>query len=262
MGQTEIKIFIVLIGIVMLIFIIGIILFIFQYRKRKLLHEKEKVAIEKQHKFDLLNTQLESQQQAMQHIGQEIHDSVGQKLTLASLYSKRLAQGDQLKELPQKAADIGKIIDESLAELRQLSKSLTNPQQASLDIISLLKDEAAQINASGVCHVMIESNENNLPIPLTKKNILLGLLQEFIQNSLKHAACCRIMVSFKKEAGNIFITAADDGKGFELSGPSNGIGLQNMKRRAGQLQAEYKISSEPGKGTSLFLHLQDNTGTA
>lgn len=258
MGQTEVKIFIVLVGIVILIFIVGIIMFVFQYRKRKLLHYEEKLAIEKQHKFDLMNTQLETQRQAMQHIGQEIHDSVGQKLTLASLYAKRLAHGDQLNELEGKAAEIGKIIDASLAELRQLSKTLTNPQFASIDIITLLKEEEAHVNATGVCRLSIETNEPKMGISLTGKNILLGLLQEFIQNSLKYAGCEQILICFKKEGPDIFITASDNGKGFDMNVRSNGIGLQNMKKRAEQLNAEYVITSEPGKGTSVFLHFKNN----
>src|SRR6185436_9531091 len=90
MGQTEIIIFIVLANIILLIFITGIIVFVFQYRKRKLLHEREKIFLEKQHKLDLLNSQLQVQSQTMQFIGQEIHDSVAQKLTLASIYTQQL----------------------------------------------------------------------------------------------------------------------------------------------------------------------------
>ena len=255
MGKAEIEIFIILIGIVMMIFVIGIILFIFQYRKRKMLYEKEKIATEKQHKFDILNTQFESQREAMQYIGLEIHDSVGQKLTLASLYSKRLAHGGQVNELMDKAAAIGKIIDESLNELRQLSKTLTNPQLASIDIIGLLKEEAQQINATDVCTLSVETNEELLAVSLADKNVLFRLLQEFIQNSMKHSGCKNIAINFRKDDNGISITASDNGKGFDMTGISNGIGLQNMKSRAEQLKADYKMISAKGKGTSIFLHL-------
>jgi heme/copper-type cytochrome/quinol oxidase subunit 2 len=78
MGQAELKIFVVMIGLIVLVFIIGTILFVFQYRKRKLAHNKEKAALEEQHKLDLLSNQLHIQQQTMQFIGSEIHDSVAQ----------------------------------------------------------------------------------------------------------------------------------------------------------------------------------------
>ena len=68
-----------------IIFIAGLLLFLNQLKNRRILHEKEKSNIEKQHKLDLLNNQLKVQQQTMQFIGSEIHDSVAQKLTLATL---------------------------------------------------------------------------------------------------------------------------------------------------------------------------------
>ena len=83
MGQTEYKIFIVLATLILLVFINGIIIFVFQYRKRKLLHEKEKEMINKQHTQDLLHTKLDIQTQTMQDIGREIHDNIGQRLRLA-----------------------------------------------------------------------------------------------------------------------------------------------------------------------------------
>ena len=77
--------FLVLINVMVLVFIIGIVLFVFQYRKRKLLYEKEKEETAKQHRLDLLNIQLQIQQHTMQFIGQEIHDSVAQKLATNAL---------------------------------------------------------------------------------------------------------------------------------------------------------------------------------
>ncbi len=106
MGKAEITIFIILINAILLIFIIGIIIFIFQYRKRKILHQKEKGIMEEKHRIELLNTQLEIQQQTMQFIGREIHDSVTQKLTLASIYTQHLEFENQYPGLLEKLKGI------------------------------------------------------------------------------------------------------------------------------------------------------------
>ena len=179
-----------MINIVILILIFGIILFIVQYRKRRLMHNKEKQQIDERHQHELLATQFESQKQTMQHIGTEIHDNVGQKLTLASLYSKQLST--HTPNLEEKIQSIGAIIDESLIELRQLSKTLTNPELANAGLLQLLNEEAKRINAAGICHVTIRSGETEIELPQSDKNILFRLLQEFIQNSLKHSACRRM----------------------------------------------------------------------
>jgi signal transduction histidine kinase len=254
MGQTETISIIIIFSVIFLLFFLGIVIFIFQYRKRKILHEKEKVEIDKQHKVDLLNTQLQSQQQTMQHIGTEIHDNVGQKLTLASLYTKQLSS-KSMQEMEMKMASVGNIIDESLTELRQLSKTLTNPELANASLEFLLQEEAKRINVSGICHVSINNSGVDIVLPQADKNILFRLLQEFVQNSLKHSGCRRISIALEKMKEKLFITATDDGKGFDTSVVSTGIGLQNMKRRGEQLNAIYQLSSEVGKGTTLTLQL-------
>jgi signal transduction histidine kinase len=231
----------------------GIVMILILHNRHKLKKISETKELVHHHSRELLSIQLETQQQTMQHIGTEIHDNVGQKLTLASLYTKQLAAGT-VTNMEGKIAEVGNIIDESLTELRQLSKTLTNPELANASIIILLNEEASRINASGICHVSI-SNIDEIVLPQAEKNILFRLLQEFIQNSLKHAACRKIIIALEKESNMLNVTATDDGKGFDTSGVSTGIGLQNMKRRSEQLNATYKLTSEKGSGTSLTLQL-------
>jgi signal transduction histidine kinase len=251
--QSEIIILVVIINLILVILIIGIVFFIMQYRKRRMQNEKERKVADELHQKELLSIQLDSQQHTMQHIGIEIHDNVGQKLTLASLYTKQLATGTA-NNMESKIAEVGSIIDESLIELRQLSKTLTNPELANATITTLLIEEAKRINASGICHVSINSKEDVF-LPQAEKNILFRLLQEFIQNSLKHASCRKININIGKENEMLKVTAIDDGKGFDMATPSKGIGLQNMKRRAEQLNAAFKLESKSGEGTTLVLQL-------
>jgi signal transduction histidine kinase len=206
------------------------------------------------HERQLLQNQFEIQAQTMQHIGTEIHDNVGQKLTLASLYTKQFSNRS-VEEMETKITAVGNIIDESLTELRQLSKTLTNPELANASLEFLLNEEAKRINVSGICYVSINNSCADIVLPQADKNILFRLLQEFVQNSLKHSDCRRISIALEKMNEKLFITATDDGKGFDTSDVSTGIGLQNMKRRAEQLNALYQLSSESGKGTTLTLQL-------
>lgn len=252
MGKTEIIVFIILTSLIVTIFAMGIFLFAFQYKRKRKEHLNEKDNLNELHQQELLS----SQQQTMQHIGTEIHDSVGQKLTLASLYSKQLSANTI--NLDEKINSISNIIDESLTELRQLSKTLTNPELANAGLVALLYEEAKRINASGVCYLSVQFNERELVLPQADKNILFRLLQEFIQNSLKHSGCRKIKINILKTSNHLSITASDDGKGFDAHLPSGGIGLQNMKRRAEQLNATYDLKSDQGYGTTLNLQFQMN----
>jgi signal transduction histidine kinase len=257
MGQAEIKIFIILIAVILLIFIIGIIIFIFQYRKRKLLHGREKASIEKQHKLDLLNNQLQIQQQTMQFIGSEIHDSVAQKLTLASIYSQKLEFENKYPGALDMLGKISSIINDSLSELRELAKTLTNTSIQHTGFTELLRIELDRINDSGICRMELESDFNR-EISITVKSFLLRVIQEFIQNSLKHSGCSRINIAVADLPGWLSVKASDNGQGFDSENlQSDGIGLKNMKRRVHLVGGIFNLQSEPGKGTSLQLFIDN-----
>ena len=253
MGETEIIVFIIAANLILLIFISGILIFVFQYRKRRILYNKEKAEIEKQHQLDLLNTQLESQRQTMQFIGQEIHDSVAQKLTLASIYAQQLEFENNNEQLHKKLKPVNKILDDSLLELRQLSKNLTDSKLQHEDLASLIRHECEMINATGICIANPEMEEV-VELSISMKSSLLRIVQEFLQNSLKHSGCKQILVKVTCLQEQLMVFMCDDGKGFILAEAAHtGIGLDNIRRRIQHLRGKYDLKSEPGKGTSLEL---------
>ncbi len=121
MGQTEYSVFVVLATVIMLVFIAGIIIFILQYHKRKLAYEKEKAVMSEQHIQELLTAKLEIQTQTMQDVGRDIHDIVGQRLTLASIHANQLAHLKKFPEIDEQIREISSIINESLTTLRNMS---------------------------------------------------------------------------------------------------------------------------------------------
>jgi signal transduction histidine kinase len=258
MGETEIIIFIVLANIILLIFIYGIILFVFQYRRRRLAHEKEKKQINEKHHIELLNAQLESQQQAMQHIGQEIHDSVAQKLTLASIYTQRMEFESQSPGERDKLSGISKIINDSLLELRELSKSLTDNKLQNADLKDLVQMECEQVNATGICSASFEINE--LPVmSISAKSSLLRIIQEFIQNSIKHSGCKEIKIKLNAFDNNLNLLLEDDGKGFDFDmSQHKGIGLDGIRRRIQVLNGKYSLESDNGRGVHLGITIPIN----
>lgn len=88
--------------------------------------KKKKKRLRNSLRLDLLNTQLQIQQQTMQFIGQEIHDSVAQKLTLASIYTQRMEFDNGVPAIKDKLGAVSKIVNDSLLGGRQISKDLTD----------------------------------------------------------------------------------------------------------------------------------------
>jgi signal transduction histidine kinase len=91
---------------------------------------------------------------------------------------------------------------------------------------------------------------------VTAKNFLLRIIQEFIQNSLKHSGCEKITVTLNHTESGLMIMVSDDGKGFDLHTiKSEGIGLSNMERRIKIIGGTFDLQSQPGKGTVLNLYI-------
>jgi signal transduction histidine kinase len=260
MEANQLRLAIIVSALILLIFFAAIILFLLQYYKRKIVHEKEKAEMEELHRTELLNTQLEVQQQTMQHIGREIHDNVGQKLTLATIYTHQLGLNGKSTELTSQLENISNIISESLTDLRKLSKTLTQSFE-NTNFIDLLKTECEKINSLKVCNVEFSSNIESILMPGNIGLFILRMLQEFMQNSLKHSECKTIFVTIEKNDQGLNLCAKDDGKGFAINqiyNTAKGIGLKNIKKRAELIGASMDMQSIEGSGTTLFLALPEN----
>lgn len=257
MQQKELIYLIIFISIFLVIFIAGSVLYILHNRNRKIEAIKEKEKLQVIHQKEILSTQLEIQTQTMQHIGREIHDNVGQKLTLASLYSNQLDGDELLPQQKEKITKIGSIINESLAELRSLSKSLTSNYMAETPLAELLHTELTKVQLVGSVNI-VQQIAMVRPVTVLVKTIVVRIVQEFLQNSLKHAACKNIIFELKETMAGLEIAIHDDGKGFNTTDNHSGIGLYNMKRRAEMIHGKLAILSEPGKGTSLSLFIPEN----
>lgn len=256
MGKGEIITTLIFFNIILITFIIGIVVFVRQYRLKKKQHLSEIENIDELHQQEILETQVEIQIQTMKHIGREIHDNIGQKLTLASLYAQQILLEQNGQQTNEKVSEIGNIIDNSLQELRQLSKSLTSDAIKQLSLVELIKAECEKLNKLKECKIHFKDNSKNKTLGYQTKSILFRIIQEFFQNSIKHAKCQNVWVTLSKNKEGIELVLEDDGKGFNTDILNkNGIGLKNMKKRTQLIGGDFNLISQRGKGTSLTIKI-------
>lgn len=258
MGKTELLITIILFNIFFLFFIVAVMVYIRKYKQRKKEYLNEIEVKNEIHKRELLATQLEIQQATMQQIGRELHDNIGQKLTLVSLYTQQLLYENKVPEVSERIDQVSQIINQSLQDLRSLSKTLTDDNINQKEIVTLIQEEVDNTNAFKKCHVDFKHNFQQLDLGFVHKNVLLRITQEFIQNSIKHSQCRNIFISLNTSEKSLWeLNIHDDGIGFDRSSiTSNGIGLTNMKNRAEIIGAQFSLESEKNKGTTLNIILK------
>lgn len=192
----------------------------------------------------------------MQQIGREIHDNVGQSLTLSSIYIHQLEIDRDPAKVFEKLNEINVIIDDSLAQLRMLSSSLINDEIIHKSIVELLENEMKKIEKISDVSVSLTNNFTIENVSNSIKIVLLRVAQEFIQNSLKHSNCSLIEISVTSNVNLIALVLKDDGVGFTVSNEKNfGCGLKNMKKRTEILKGVFMLESNPNNGTSLKIEI-------
>lgn len=258
MGKTELLITIILFNIFFVLFVAALMVYIRKYKQRKKEYLNEIEIKNEIHQKELLATQLEIQQATMQQIGRELHDNIGQKLTLVSLYTQQLLYENKVTEVSERIEQVSQIINQSLQDLRSLSKTLTDDNINQKEIITLIQEEVDNTNAFKKCNVSFNYNFNQLDLGFVHKNVLLRITQEFIQNSIKHANCKNIFINLNTSSEALWeLNIKDDGIGFDRSNiRSNGIGLTNMKNRAEIIGANFTLESLKNKGTSINIILK------
>lgn len=241
--------------IILVTFLVTLLSVMIIYRNRKLHHQREVASMKEKFSKELLQAQIEVQQQTMQYIGREIHDNVGQKLVLAALYTQHVDHPDAYTA--GKITAIMSIIQESLQDLRSLSQSLLASSMFTESLWELLLQECLKVTQSGICLAQLSGNAQEVSMSQSIKSFLLRILQEFIQNSLKHATCNHILISMETDNAQLEIQATDDGSGFDIHKLVllEGFGLTNMRKRAEMIQASFRLDSQPGMGTSMTISL-------
>jgi len=258
MGKTELVITLILFNIFFVLFVIAVMIYIRKYKQRKREYMNEIEIKNEVHQRELLATQLEIQQATMQQIGRELHDNIGQKLTLVSLYTQQLLYENKVPEVSERIDQVSQIINQSLQDLRSLSKTLTDDNINQKEIVTLIQEEVDNTNAFKRCHVTFEHNFKHLDLGFVHKNVLLRITQEFIQNSIKHSGCKNIFIKLNTSEEILWeLDLRDDGTGFDSNDiKSNGIGLTNMKNRAAIIGADFSFESRKYEGTTLNIILK------
>jgi signal transduction histidine kinase len=255
MGKTEYLLITIIFNFLFILFIVAIISYVLQYKRKKREHVYAIQNQQDMHHKELLAMQLEMQQKTMQEIGREIHDNIGQKLTLASLYIQNLLYENKKQESGESIESISTIINDSLADLRQLSKTLTDDSISTKSLVTLLQTECQKVNKLQKCTFTYDNEIQVSEINYHTKSMLLRIAQEFIQNSLKHAQSTAIQLNLKQTSGLIILELSDNGRGFDIKQTNSlGIGLQNIKKRTETIGGQFQLESG-SSGTQLTIKL-------
>jgi len=252
--QIDTQSFIIVGTVVILFFVIFFYLLIVQLHKRRVVHEKEMYDLKTQYERTILESQLEIQEQTFRNISQEIHDNIGQVLSLAKLNLNTIPQVDSSDTIAITEELLGKAIN----DLRDLSKSLHPEKIADIGLSNAIRNELQIMQRAAKISTNFIAKDSEIKLSNEKCVIVFRMIQEILHNILKHAKAKNVIVSVEEVPGKTIIEINDDGKGFDISNlksTETGIGLKSIQQRCELINANCNIDSKSGAGTSVKLIL-------
>jgi signal transduction histidine kinase len=238
--------------------LMAIFLYIYHRRYRGHLLEKEQLRIS--YERELLKTQLEIREQTFKNISQEIHDNIGQVLSLAKLNLSTM-DPNQPECLEQKINDSKNLVGQAIRDLRNLSHGLNTDFISDLGLLQAIGYELGSIRKYGGFATELTTEGTIYSIDKQNELIIFRIIQESLNNIVKHAASQKIIIHLRYRPEELVLSIRDDGKGFDLtplSDSSNfnasfGLGIKNMHNRARLIGAGFLISSTLEEGTCVTI---------
>lgn len=250
MERKEIQLLVISLGIVFFTLLVTLLILFFYFLKKKNRYLVDKMESELYFQSELIKTRIEIKDQTLSEISKELHDNIGQIISVAimqlniSINNKTV----QIKELK----DLKDVLAKSLDELRILSRIINKDNllqnnfleaiQQDLERIKKLKKIKYHFNQIGIVPIIHEEHEL----------IIYRIFQEALHNSLKHSRSDLFDVHIETTAKVFRLKLKDFGIGYDLNKSNSGLGLNNMKLRAKLIGAKLIMESDE-TGTSVTI---------
>lgn len=201
-----------------------------------------------QHQQELTQSILRAQEQEKNRWAEELHDNVGQVLTVSQLLMEQVYV-QTASPLAEKAKSL---VQNALGEIRQLSAALKPPTFGNQSLNTSIESLLANINRvkpHEFSLIMNQLQETNLKEE--HKLVIYRVVQEQLHNIVKYAEAKKVLITLTQIGTEVVLTIQDNGKGFDPKKVKTGIGLRNIESRLQAFGGTCTIESENGKGCRL-----------
>ncbi|MEO5948230.1 MAG: sensor histidine kinase [Chitinophagaceae bacterium] len=229
------------------------------YNQKQKLQQQRINELETEKQLTATEAVLKGEEQERTRLAKDLHDGLGGMLS-GIKYSMNSMKGNLIMtpENTQAFERSIDMLDSSIQEMRRVAHNMMPETLVKFGLDTALKDFCNDINQSGALQINYQSiGLENAEVEQTASITIYRIVQELINNTMKHAAAKSAIVQVSKTDNAISITVEDDGKGFNtlvLEG-SKGIGWSNIQSRVEYLKGKLDVQSEPGKGTSVHIEL-------
>lgn len=255
-GITSESVAILLGGIVgMLLLSIALIVFFIVYQRRIFEQERLRQEEDQLHQKQLLEAAVEVQESERRRIARDLHDDIGSLLSATRLYLRQLSPQTAVEQLTSIKDETLNMVDEMIQNTRRITHDLLPSELEKFGFIAAAEDLCERVDRSGGIRVSF-CCPSERRLPSRQEVALYRVLQELVNNTLKHAEAARIDVNTEWRPDFFRLGYQDDGKGFEIpAGGYSGLGLKNIESRVSLIGGSLQFDTAPGKGLQVQIHI-------
>lgn len=223
----------------------------------ELLAAQAAVAIENARRVerDALARAVAVQEAERRRLARELHDGVGQALTSILLGLSQVERADSLRDARAAAAALREHVVATLQDVRQLAVDLRPKALDDFGLGPALVRLGQSVRETSGLDVQVGAHLGTSRLPAELETAVYRIAQEALANVLRHASADHVSIVVTRRGGSVSIVIEDDGKGFDVSRPAEGMGLAGMRERVSLLDGVISVDSTPGRGTTIVAEL-------
>lgn len=230
----------------------------FLIKKETELQNQKIRELEKDKQLVAVDSMLKGQEDERSRLAKDLHDGLGGllsgvKFSLRNMKDNLIMTPDNMTVF-ERSLDM---IDTSIKELRRVAHNMMPEMLTKFGLDEAVKEYCNSVNTTNLLTVKYQSVGMETRVESPIEIIVYRIVQELLNNTLKHAAATDVFVQLVRESNRLSIVVEDNGKGFDttLVTESKGAGWMNIRSRVDYLKGQLDIHSEPGKGTLVNIEI-------
>ena len=255
-NEIGLPLFLILCGVLaMLLLAVAIVVFIMVYQKRLMAQQENILKMERDYQKDMLQYSFEAQESERKRIASDLHDDVGSILSAAKIYVNQLNRSEGDDSNDEIKSETTELIDSAIDQIRNISHNLFPPNLEHVGFIQASEDLCHRVNKLKNIEIVFDHGVDP-NFSKHKELSIYRILQELINNSLKHADATKIELKYRCKGSKFELQYKDNGNGFDYEKENNdnrGLGMKSIESRANSINATIEIKSKIGEGFEFKL---------
>jgi len=245
-------------GIVIVVLALFLLLYFRQLsRKNKIITKQKIQQLEEEKKLLAARLLVEGQEEERKRIARELHDGLGVLLSATKMQFTTIKnRSPENKPLIERATQL---LEQASSDVRKISHNMMPGLLTKLGLYEAAADLIERINETENINARFRISGDKSRLPENKEIMLYRIVQELVNNTLKHARAGKIELTIETSPGTLLMHYMDNGVGFEvqkhLDSETGSFGLKSLQSRVGFLNGQMDIESEPGKGVKYRIRV-------